>query len=146
MFSATKSQCNGEARMYGTVESGRDGDSRRAFRPGQGVVKYHFYDSLVKAQNSAGCTVKSSPRYFRVQSPAIYMQTVSFYRGKHPPCTAASTYMGECSTRIILLRGTKMCAVGPDSPDRGKSAASQTSSKVFCGVSPPGTVRLPGGN
>ena len=36
-----------------------------------------------------------------------------------------------------------MCAVGPDSPDRGKSAASQTSSKVFCGVSPPGIVRLP---
>ena len=43
----------------------------------------------------------------------------------------------------VILRGTKMCAVGPDSPDRGKSAAS-TSSKVFCGVSPPGIVRLPG--
>ena len=38
--------------------------------------------------------------------------------------------MGECSTRTILLRGTKMCAVGQDSPDRGKSAASQKSSKV----------------
>ena len=36
-----------------------------------------------------------------------------------------------------------MCAVGPDSPGRGKSAVSQTSSKVFCGVSPPGIVRLP---
>ena len=43
----------------------------------------------------------------------------------------------------MLLRGTKMSAVGPDSPDRGKRAASQTSSKVFCGVSPPGIVRLP---
>ena len=35
----------------------------------------------------------------------------------------------------------KMCAVGPDPPDQGKNAASQTYSKVLCGVrlSPPGT-------
>ena len=43
------------------------------------------------------------------------------------------TRVGEYSTRAALFRcAHKMCAVGPDSPDRSKSAASQTSSAYAC--------------